>query len=238
VARVAVFFVLFFVLATVLPVAVLRWLDPPTTACMLQQRITAWRQGDRTYHFRHGWTDWDEISPQAGVAVVASEDQKFPHHHGFDLDAIADARREHDEGRRLRGASTITQQAAKNLFLWPGRSWTRKGLEAYFTILIEALWPKKRILEVYLNVAEFGRGIFGIGAASEAFFHTSPARLEPEQAALLAAVLPNPVRLRADRPSGYVLERRDWILKQMKQLGGPEYLRCIGVTGSESRRRR
>jgi monofunctional biosynthetic peptidoglycan transglycosylase len=129
-----------------------------------------------------------------------------------------------DDGKRLRGASTISQQTAKNLFLWNGRSFVRKGLEAYFTVLIEATWPKQRILEVYLNIAEFGDGVYGVGAASELFFHTTPARLGPTQAARLAAVLPSPRRLHADRPSPYVQRRAEWIERQMRQLGGPGYL--------------
>lgn len=216
--------------SSVLAVVALRWVDPPTSAFILQQHVTAWWHNERQLRPRHVWVDAEAISPHAGVAVVAAEDQKFPHHHGFDVAAIADARREHGQGGRLRGASTISQQVAKNLFLWPGRTWVRKGLEAYFTVLIETLWPKRRILEVYLNVAEFGPGLFGVGAASEVIFRKPPARLQPAEAALLAAVLPNPVRLRADRPSAYVLERRNWILRQMEQLGGPEYLR--GIAGS------
>jgi len=218
---------LVFLLITAIPVVALRWLNPPTTAFMLQRRIDARLHHDRNYLLHYRWIDADSIAVHAGVAVVAAEDQKFPHHAGFDLGAIADAQRDHERGGRLRGASTITQQVAKNLFLWPDRSWARKGLEAYFTVLIEVLWSKRRILEVYLNVAEFGEGIFGVRAASETFFHKPPIRLQPAEAALLAAVLPNPVQLRVDRPSAYVRERRDWILGQMEQLGGPAYLRGI-----------
>ncbi len=220
---------LFGLLITVLPVITLRWIDPPTSSFMLQRRLAARLSGDRGYQLRYRWIDADSIAAHAGVAVVAAEDQRFPRHRGFDFEAIADAREAHERGRRLRGASTITQQVAKNLFLWPGRSWVRKGIEAHFTVLIEALWPKRRILEVYLNVAEFGGGVFGVRAASEAFFHKPPTRLTAAEAALLAAVLPNPQRLRADRPSAYVLERRDWILRQMEQLGGPAYLRGIAA---------
>ncbi len=222
------------VASSVLAVVALRWLDPPTSAYILQKQVVAWWGAKREEYPRHVWVDADEISPHAGVAVVAAEDQKFPYHHGFDVEAINDARREHERGGRLRGASTISQQVAKNLFLWPGRTWVRKGFEAYFTVLIEMLWPKRRILEVYLNVAEFGPGLFGVGATSEAVFHKPPARLQPAEAALLAAVLPNPIRFRADRPSAYVLERRNWILRQMEQLGGPEYLR--GIAGNAARR--
>jgi monofunctional biosynthetic peptidoglycan transglycosylase len=156
--------------------------------------------------------------------MVAGEDQKFPFHHGFDFDSIQDAMDAADEGRRLRGASTISQQTAKNLFLWNGRSFVRKGLEAYFTVLIELTWPKQRILEVYLNIAELGDGIYGVGAASDAFFRMPPSRLGPAQAARLAAVLPSPRRFHADRPTAYVQARANWIQQQMAQLGGPGYL--------------
>ena len=139
-------------------------------------------------------------------------------------DAIQDAIDAADEGKRLRGASTITQQVAKNLFLWNGRSFVRKGLEAYFTVLLEMTWPKRRIVEVYMNIVELGNGIYGVGAASDAFFHVPPARLSTTQAAMLAAVLPNPRRLRVDKPSAYVMRRTAWITQQMSQLGGPAYV--------------
>jgi monofunctional biosynthetic peptidoglycan transglycosylase len=167
---------------------------------------------------------WSQVSPYVPLAMVAGEDQKFPFHHGFDFDSIQDALDDADEGQRLRGASTISQQTAKNLFLWNGRSFVRKGLEAYFTVLIELTWPKRRILEVYMNIAELGDGIYGVGAASETYFHVPPARLGPAQAARLAAVLPSPRRLHADRPSAYVQRRTQWIVRQMQQLGGPGYL--------------
>jgi len=156
--------------------------------------------------------------------VIASEDQKFAEHFGFDFESIDDSLREHARGKRLRGASTITQQVAKNLFLWKGQSFVRKGLEAYFTVLLEVLWPKQRIIEVYLNVAEFGPGVYGVGAASRQYFGISAGRLTPADAALLAAVLPNPRRLHADRPSNFVRTRQDWILWQMRGLGGTSYL--------------
>lgn len=217
--------------ATVLPVLALRWIHPVTTSFMTQRRIAAWWNGERDFRLRYHWVGWDSISPHAGIAVVAAEDQKFPVHAGFDIEAIEDARREYEEGGRQRGASTISQQVAKNLFLWPNRSWVRKGLEAYFTVLIERFWTKRRILEVYLNVAEFGPGVYGVGAASETFFRKSAARLAPEECAMLAAVLPSPRRLHADRPTPYVLERRRWILRQMDRLGGPAYLQAIERTG-------
>jgi monofunctional biosynthetic peptidoglycan transglycosylase len=156
--------------------------------------------------------------------VVASEDQLFPVHRGFDFRQIRKAMDEAERGRRARGASTITQQVAKNLFLWNGHSWVRKGLEAWFTVLIETLWPKRRILEVYLNVAEFGRGIYGAEAAAQAFYRKPAARLTRDEAARLAAVLPNPRLLRADRPSNYVQRRQQEIAAQMASLGGTGYL--------------
>jgi monofunctional biosynthetic peptidoglycan transglycosylase len=161
------------------------------------------------------------------VAVVAAEDQKFPHHWGFDFESIAEAIEDQGPRRRVRGASTITQQVARNLFLWPGRSYVRKGLEAYFTVLLELFWPKRRILEVYLNIAEFGDGTHGVYAAAKTFFGTHPSELTPTEAALLAAVLPNPKRLHANTPSPYVEERARWIEEQMEQLGGPAYLRAL-----------
>ncbi|HEY7677358.1 MAG TPA: monofunctional biosynthetic peptidoglycan transglycosylase [Candidatus Methylomirabilis sp.] len=218
--------VLAVVILTVGPVLLLRWVPPPTSAFMLQKRV-AGVLGGQGARIRYRWVPWEAISPSMRVAVVASEDQKFPHHWGFDVEAIATAAEQNEARRRPRGASTITQQVAKNLFLWSGPSYLRKGLEAYFTVLLELLWTKRRILEVYLNVAEFGEATFGVGAAAEAFFGASSARLTPHEAALLAAVLPNPRRFRAANPSPYVLERARWIEAQMQQLGGPTYLRSL-----------
>jgi monofunctional biosynthetic peptidoglycan transglycosylase len=209
------------VLLTVMLVAMLRWVDPPTSAFMLRERITT---PDRS--LQHRWTDWEHIADSMKLAVIAAEDQRFPDHFGFDLQSIDQALKERERGR-VRGASTISQQVAKNLFLWNGRSWTRKGLEAYFTLLIEICWPKQRILEVYLNVAEFGPGIYGVGAASEAFFRKPPARIATAEAALLAAVLPNPRRLRANAPSDYVRSRQNWIMGQMKGMGGSAVLKRV-----------
>ncbi len=216
--------VLLWLLVGWIAVLALRFVPPLTSAVMLERQASAWLHGEADFHLRQHWVPWSAISPYAPLAMVAAEDQKFPFHHGFDLDSIHRAIDDADDGARLRGASTISQQTAKNLFLWNGRSFVRKGLEAWFTVLIEWTWPKQRILEVYLNIAEFGNGIYGVGAASEAYFHTTPARLGAAQAARLAAVLPSPRRLHADRPSAYVLRRADWIARQMRQLGGPGYL--------------
>ncbi|HET6602623.1 MAG TPA: monofunctional biosynthetic peptidoglycan transglycosylase [Xanthomonadaceae bacterium] len=212
------------VLASALQVAALRWIDPPTSAFMLQRRIEALQQQQSGFELRHRWQPLTRISVQLPLAVVAAEDQRFPQHRGFDVDAIRSALDEHGRGERLRGASTISQQVARNLFLWNGRSWLRKGLEAWYTMLLELLWPKHRILEVYLNVAEFGDGIYGAEAAAGHFFGKPAAALTAPEAALLAAVLPNPGRLSASQPSSYVRSRQAWILGQMRQLGGPGYL--------------
>jgi monofunctional biosynthetic peptidoglycan transglycosylase len=207
-----------------LVVLVLRFVPPWTSATIMERRVGAFVTNEPDFTLRHRWVPWDAVSPQVGLAMVAGEDQKFPYHHGFDVDAIQDAIDAADEGKRLRGASTISQQVAKNLFLWNGRSFVRKGLEAYFTVLIEATWPKRRILEVYMNIVELGNGVYGVGAAGDTFFHTSPDRLNATQAARLAAVLPNPRRFRVDAPSAYVQRRTAWIAQQMGQLGGPAYL--------------
>ena len=214
------------VLLSVGPVVLLRWLDPPTTAFIIRERLSAGEPG-KPKSVQHRWVDGDQISPHIKVAVIAAEDQKFPEHHGFDLDSINDALEDRERGRRVRGASTLSQQVAKTLFLWPGGSWIRKGLEAYFTVLIETLWPKQRILEVYVNIAEFGSGVFGVGAASEIFFKKPAARLNAPEAALLAAVLPSPKRMKVRSPSRYVLSRQQWILGQMRGLGGVGLLRQI-----------
>jgi monofunctional biosynthetic peptidoglycan transglycosylase len=217
--------ILFFcIAASVAAVVLLRWVNPPFSAFMAELQLTAWAKHERTYVFRHHWVNLDQISPNLPLAVVASEDQKFPEHWGFDVEAIEKAYAMNQHSHRVHGASTISQQVAKNLFLWSGRSYFRKGLEAYFTLLIEACWPKRRILEIYLNIAEFGYGIYGAEAAAQRFFHTSAARLARSDSAVLAAVLPNPERLNAAAPSAYVQQRRDWILGQMQALGGPEML--------------
>jgi monofunctional glycosyltransferase len=207
---------------TCLIVLVLRWLDPPTTAFILRDQAAGWI-GDGP-KVRHAWRDWNQIAASMKVAVIASEDQTFPEHNGFDFKSIDKALEERERGRRVRGASTISQQVAKNLFLWSGRSWIRKGLEAYFTVLLEFMWPKQRILEVYLNIIELGPRVYGVGAASEIYFKKPAARLNAYDAALLAAVLPNPIRLRAQAPSRYVRSRQEWIVRQMRGLGGKALL--------------
>jgi len=188
-------------------VVLLRWLPAPTSAFML---------ASDTQPVRHQWVAASEIADTARRAVVASEDQKFFEHQGFDIEAMQKAYANNQKkGRRVRGASTISQQTAKNLFLWSGGGYFRKGLEAIYTVLIEALWPKQRILTVYLNIAEFGPGIYGVEAASQAFFKKPAARLSAPEAARLAAVLPSPRRWNAAKPGPYVQKRSQWILRQM-----------------------
>ena len=209
--------VLALVIASVAVVAALRFVPPPTTAFMLAHALGGGSTQQR-------WVPFGSISSHMAIAVVAAEDQKFPQHRGFDIDSIEDALDARERGGRVRGASTISQQVAKNLFLWSGRSWVRKGLEAYFTVLIEALWTKRRIMEVYLNVAELGPGVYGVEAASKRHFGKSAGSLSAHEAALLAAVLPNPKVLTAAHPSAYVLDRVRWIRRQVGQLGGADYL--------------
>jgi monofunctional biosynthetic peptidoglycan transglycosylase len=210
--------------SVVLLVLLLRWVEPPATAFMLEARWHALIAGDRAYRQRYDWVDLEAISPQAAMAVIAAEDQQFPFHAGFDFKSIREAVRHNAHSRRTRGASTISQQVAKNLFLWSGRSYLRKGVEASLTVLIEWLWPKERILEMYLNIAQFGPGTYGIEAAAQRYFHKPARRVRRDEAALLAAVLPNPVRFRVEAPSAYVRSRQAWIMGQMADLGGTAYL--------------
>ena len=211
------------VLLTGILVGALRWVDPPTSAFMIEHRIA----GHSPVHYT--WRPMPQIAPSAALAVIASEDQQFPMHHGFDVDSIQKAIDAHDEGRRLRGASTISQQTAKNLFLWSGRSFIRKGLEAWLTLCLETLLPKRRILEIYLNTIELGDGIYGVEAAANRYFHKPASKLSPAEAALFAAVLPNPLRLHVQNPSRYVQGRQDHILGQMRSLGGIGYLKRMGI---------
>jgi monofunctional glycosyltransferase len=216
-------------LVTALPTMAMRWVDPWYSAFMLDAALDASRAGKSNYKTDYRWRDLEQISPHAAVAVIAAEDQFFPFHMGFDFKSIRDAVRSNEKQARrkrprVRGASTISQQVAKNLFLWPGRSYIRKGLEAYFTLLIEITWPKERIIEVYLNVAQFGDGIYGVEAAAQRFYRMPAARLGRYEAATMAAVLPNPITFKVNAPSPYVTRRRDFILEQMRRLGGPRYL--------------
>jgi len=206
--------------AVFLLILLLRWLPVPTSAFILSHYFDGGRP-------EYQWVSWSDISGQMPIAVVAAEDQRFPLHRGLDFDAIADAMAANQRRSSPRGGSTISQQVAKNLFLWPGKSWFRKGLETWLTLTIEVCWPKQRILEVYLNIAQFGPSTFGVGAASKRYFHIPPARLTGHQAALLAAVLPNPKRYALAPPSPYVRQRAAFIQEQVRQLGGPDYLKNI-----------
>jgi monofunctional glycosyltransferase len=215
------------IVATTLQVLVLRFVDPPFSMVMVVRQAGAWTGGGRDVRIAYEWRDLERIAPALPLAVIAAEDQRFATHRGFDLEAIEQARRHNARGGRLRGASTISQQVAKNLFLWEGRSWVRKGIEAWYTVLIELLWPKTRILEVYVNIAEFGDGVYGAQAAARRYFGRDASRLDPAQAARLAAVLPSPRRYSATRPGPYVQRRAAQIERQMRQLGGEAYLRQL-----------
>lgn len=201
----------------------MRWLPPPTSAFMLYCHYEDLIEDSTFKAIRYQWVNAKKISPNAASAVMASEDQHFPEHSGFDLDSIQSSIDVYVDGGKLRGASTISQQVAKNLFLTPSKSLIRKGIEAWFTLLIEALWSKERIMEVYLNIAEFGDHLYGIEAASQHYFGVSAKNISRPQAALLAATLPNPILLKAAHPSSYVLRRQRWILRQMSNLGEPNF---------------
>jgi monofunctional glycosyltransferase len=205
---------------TALAVLALRFVPPLTTPFMLRALFGA----DACERVDYDWVPREEIAPALFRAVIAAEDQRFAQHGGFDFDSIEDALERGGDRGPQRGASTISQQVAKNLFLWPGRSWLRKGLEAWFTVWIEAFWPKPRILEVYVNVAQLGRCTFGVAAASRHFFGKEPSRLGLGEASLLAAVLPNPVRRRVDAPSPRVRSRAAWIHRQARFIAGSEWL--------------
>lgn len=213
--------VLFVLLVTVGWVFLYKYVNPPVTPLMVMKYF---REGQP---IKKEWKGYGEISGNMKLAVIAAEDQIYPEHSGFDVDSIIDAIEDKQSGKRLRGASTISQQTAKNVFLWPSRTWTRKGAETYFTFLIETLWGKKRILEMYLNVMETGPGIYGAEKAAEIYFGKPAKSLTKAEAALIAAVLPNPERMSPGRPSEYVRERQAWIMGQMSNLGGTAYLKKL-----------
>jgi monofunctional biosynthetic peptidoglycan transglycosylase len=216
-----------FLASSFISVLILRFIPVPFSSLMVQRRIESWFSPE-PYKSRHDWVPLEDIAPCMGVAVIAAEDQNFPDHFGFDWKAIEKAIAHNERSRRKRGASTVSQQTAKNMFLWESRSWVRKGFEAYFTLLIELGWSKSRILEVYLNIVEFGDGVYGVEAASRTFFGKPAKRLRPGEAALLAAVLPNPHRYRVEAPSGYILHKQGWILRHMRAVGGVEMIRSLG----------
>jgi len=220
---VLVLFVLFFAV-----LLVFRWVPVPTSAFIYQQNALA-RESPKTFgRAAYEWVGWENISPQLAIAVIAAEDQRFPNHWGVDTVELKKALKEKRKGNNgPRGASTITQQLAKNLFLWGGRSYTRKIIEAGLSVSLEMVWPKKRILEVYLNVAQFGDAIFGVKEASRRLFDSDAKDLSREEAAMLAAVLPKPAISNVNDPRPELQKRQQWILKQMKQLGGLNYLKKL-----------
>ncbi|MBF8223753.1 monofunctional biosynthetic peptidoglycan transglycosylase [Halomonas sp. 328] len=212
-----------FVAVSVLLVLLFRVVPVFGSMVMVERKVQSWIARE-PIRIEQQWRRWEALSDHAKLAVIAAEDQRFPVHRGFDLVELRRAWEASRNGARLRGASTLSQQTAKNLFLWSGRSWARKALEAWFTLLIEALWPKERILEVYLNIAEWDTGVFGLEAAAQHYFGVSAAQLNPHQASLLAAILPNPRARDAARPSPQVAQRAAWIRQQMRNLGGTVYL--------------
>lgn len=206
-----------FIVLSIIWVVVYRFIPIPGTLLMLSRNIN----DNAPIHY--DWQPLENITPHLALAVVSSEDNLFTQHNGFDLDAIKLAQEEAKKGKKLRGASTISQQTAKNVFLWNGRSWVRKGLEAYFTVLIELIWGKERIMEVYLNCIEMGNGIYGASAVAKHHFGTSADKLTKSQCALIAATLPNPRKYNSAKPSKYMLKRQSDILKLMKYIGKVDY---------------
>ncbi|MDH7446197.1 monofunctional biosynthetic peptidoglycan transglycosylase [Aquimarina sp. 2201CG14-23] len=204
-----------FIILSVLWVLVYKWVDVPGTPLMIIRDF----QSEKKIQTKHQWVSIARISKNVQLAIICSEDQRFLNHGGFDTKAIQKAIKDHKSGKRLRGASTISQQTAKNVFLWPHRSWVRKGLESYFTFLIETFWSKERILEVYLNSIEMGDEIYGIEAAAQFWFNKSAIDLNTSEAAAIAAILPNPRKHLANPPSNYIQERKKWILQQMQNYG-------------------
>jgi len=225
IGAIAIKVLLAFFLFSLLQVLYLKWSDPSTSSVMFQRQIKSLFSESK--EVRYKWFNYDDISKEVALAVIAAEDQNFPNHFGFDFVQINKAIKEQKWRGRLRGASTITQQVAKNLFLWEGKSFIRKGLEAYYAMLIEVLWTKRRILEVYLNIAEMGDAKFGVGVASEIYFKKSPSKLTRSESALIAAVLPNPVRFSVRNPSIYIRSRQQWIMRQMESLGGTSYIKDL-----------
>ena len=206
-----------FIVLSFLLVIPLRWVNPPITMVMMNRWINA---SSENFTLQQQWLSWGQIPKHAASAVMASEDQLFVVHHGFDFSSIVDSLKNLGSGRPLRGASTISQQVARNVYLWTGRSWLRKGLEVWFTVLIELSWSKQRILEVYLNIAEWGEGVFGLEAASQYHFGQPAALLTPMQSALLASSLPSPLKYNPAEPSQYLINRAHWNLDQQQWMTG------------------
>lgn len=210
---------LIFFIASLLSVILFRWVPVPITPLMLIRCVEQKMDG-KEMRLKKNWVSFEKISPHLQLAVVCSEDQNFLKHNGFDFEAIEKALEYNETHKKKRGASTISQQTAKNVFLWSGRSWIRKGFEVYFTFLIETFWSKERIMEVYLNVIEMGDGIYGAEATANYYFKKEAVRLTKAESALIAAVLPNPIKFNVGKPSAYMHKRQNWILNQMSQWGG------------------
>lgn len=219
VKRLSLFSLIFFITSSLLSIALFRYLPVPTTSFMLYRHIIDFKENRNYKSIDHHWVDRSLISKHAFAAVIASEDQKFYSHNGYDTESMMLAIDKWMDGGRLRGASTISQQLAKNIFLIPSRSFLRKGFEVWFTLLIETFWSKDRIIEVYLNSVEFGDHLFGIEAASQQYFGIPSKQLSRKQSALLASSLPNPLKYKVAKPSTYMLRRRSWIMHQMTNLG-------------------
>ncbi len=209
---------LIFIISSIIPVIAYKWLPVPITPLMVIRNIEQ-MVNHKGLEMKHDWVSLDKISPKLQLAVVCSEDQNYLNHFGFDINAIKKAMIENKEGKRFRGGSTISQQTAKNVFLWPGRSYIRKAFEAWFTLLIEFFWSKERIMEVYLNSIEMGNGIYGAEAAANYWFKKSAIKLSKDEAASIAAILPNPLKFKANPPSTYIAKRKTWIKQQMNFWG-------------------
>jgi len=210
--------ILWFLVGSISIVLLFKWLPVPFTPLMVIRSIEKKKDGRKLY-WKHDWVAIEKITKNIQLAVVCSEDQKFLKHQGFDIKAIEQAYEANKKGKNIRGASTISQQTAKNVFLWPQRSWLRKGLETYFTFLIELLWSKERILEVYLNSIEMGIDIYGIEAASQYWFNKPASYLTAQEAAAIAAILPNPRNYRANPRTSYIESRKNWIVNEMIYFG-------------------
>jgi monofunctional biosynthetic peptidoglycan transglycosylase len=225
VIRIILKLILWFFISTIAVVLIYRFLPPPVTPLMILRVFEQAADEKRDVRLTKDWVSLEEMSKSMPLAVITSEDQKFEEHYGFDLEAIEKAQQynERHRGKKVKGASTISQQTAKNVFLWPNRSYIRKGFEVYFTSLIELLWSKRRIMEVYLNVIEMGDGIYGAEAASREYFGKPASKLNNAEAALIAACLPNPVRWSPAKPSPYIKRKQSWILRKMRMVDRPDF---------------
>ncbi|HPM89970.1 MAG TPA: monofunctional biosynthetic peptidoglycan transglycosylase [Tenuifilaceae bacterium] len=232
--RLVLYAIATFFITTVISVIAFSFINPNLTMLMVAKRVQPLNDGGSN-RINHKWVSIDKISPQLVLAVCAAEDNKFMEHNGFDWESIQKAKEHNKKGKRLRGASTITQQTVKNVFLWPRRSWVRKGFEAYFTFLVEVFWSKERIMEVYLNVAELGRGIYGVESASECYYGKPASKISTYEAAMLATVLPNPAKRNPAKPSSYMYRYQRTILRNMYNLGRID---LKGDTSSKSKKKK